>query len=60
VDRKLDSLGLGAGDRAVIEEKIRETVPRPGRDWELYCVKCIPEIEGEKKRSRIPCPPSED
>jgi hypothetical protein len=50
VDRKLDALDLGAGERDVVEEKIKKKVPRPGKDWELYCVKCIPEIEGEKKR----------
>jgi len=50
VDRKLDILGLDAGEREAIVEKIQETVPRPGKDWELYCVKCIPEIEGQSKR----------
>ena len=50
VDRKLDSLDLEPGERDSLEQEIRKQVPRPGKDWALYCVKCIPEIEGENKR----------
>jgi len=49
VDRKLDALDLEPGERDSLEEKIRERVPRPEKDWALYCVKCIPEIEGESR-----------
>ena len=51
-DKKLDALDLGPAERDAIEEKIKAKVPRPNKDWELYCVKCIPEIEGEKKRPK--------
>ena len=50
VDRKLDALDLAPAERDAVEEQIKNKVPRPGKDWGLYCVKCIPEIEGEKKR----------
>lgn len=50
VDRKLDALDLEPGERDSLEQEIKGRVPRPGKDWALYCVKCIPEIEGENKR----------
>lgn len=50
-DKKLDALNLEPAQRDAIEKKIKEKVPRPNKDWELYCVKCIPEIEGEKNKA---------
>ena len=52
VDKKLDALDLTPDERHSLEQEIKEQVPRPGKDWALYCVKCIPEIEGESRAGK--------
>jgi len=45
VDKKLNHLNLNAEERKRIELKISETVPRPGQDWALWSVTCIPRYD---------------
>ena len=45
VDRKLKRLTLKPQERQKIESIISETVPRPGRDWSLWSVTCIPRYD---------------
>jgi hypothetical protein len=45
VDKKLNKLGISVQDRKTIEAKISETVPRPGEDWALWSVTCIPRYD---------------
>ena len=42
---KLDDLGLEFEVRAFIEAALAETVPKPGDDWALWGVKCIPQYD---------------
>ena len=42
---KLDALGLEFDVRAFIEAVLAETVPKPGDDWALWGVKCIPQYD---------------
>ena len=42
VDQKLDSLALSPEVRNGIEQQILKEVPRPGGDWALWGVTCIP------------------
>lgn len=43
VDIKLDRLKLSTGKRNKIEAKISELVPRPGKEWSLWAVTCVPQ-----------------
>jgi hypothetical protein len=45
VDKKLNKLGISLQDRKIIEGKISKTVPRPGEDWALWSVTCIPRYD---------------
>ncbi|MBW2249794.1 MAG: hypothetical protein JRF60_03965 [Deltaproteobacteria bacterium] len=45
VDQKLEKLGLEEEVRQALEAQISEKVPRPGDDWALWGVTCIPEID---------------
>ena len=45
VDRKLNRLTLKPQERQKIESIISETVPRPGTDWALWSVTCIPRYD---------------
>jgi hypothetical protein len=45
VDKKLNKLGISVQDRKIIEAKISQTVPRPGEDWALWSVTCIPRYD---------------
>ena len=44
-EKKLDDLGLEIEVRAFIEAALAETVPKPGDDWALWGVKCIPQYD---------------
>jgi len=44
-DKKLDELKLAQEVRNQIEKEILEVVERPGPDWSLWCVKCIPKYD---------------
>ncbi len=43
VDKKLDCLKLSTGKRNKIEAEISELVPRPGEEWSLWAVTCVPQ-----------------
>jgi hypothetical protein len=43
--KKLDDLSLEIEVRAFIEAALAETVPKPGDDWALWGVKCIPQFD---------------
>ena len=45
VDTQLENLNLDEGVCREIEEQIAERVPRPGKDWALWGVTCIPHID---------------
>ncbi len=45
VDKKLNRLGLNQETRLAIELQIAETVPRPGANWALWGVTCIPRYD---------------
>ena len=45
VDRQLDILGLEKPLRENLEKEISRTVPRPGEEWALWGVTCIPRFE---------------
>ncbi len=45
VDQKLEKLGLEGEVQQALEAQILEKVPRPGDDWALWGVTCIPEID---------------
>ena len=45
VDKKLSHLSLDPKEKEKIEYIISETVPRPGEDWALWSVTCIPQID---------------
>ena len=45
VDQKLEKLGLEQEAQQAIEAQIAEKVPRPGDDWALWGVTCIPRID---------------
>lgn len=45
VDKKLDHLPLNPAERKKIESKISKTVSRPGHDWALWSVTCIPRYD---------------
>ena len=45
VDRKLDLLSLSVDVRYAIERQILKEVPRPGEDWALWGVTCIPRYD---------------
>ena len=45
VDKRLNRLGLDDETRAMIESQVAETVPRPGKDWALWGVTCIPHYD---------------
>jgi hypothetical protein len=45
VDKKLDSLALAPDVRSAIERQILKEVPRPGEDWALWGVTCIPRYD---------------
>ena len=42
---KLDHLGLELEVRTFIEAALAETVPKPGDDWALWGVTCIPQYD---------------
>ena len=44
-DFVLDQLALPPEDRESIEEQLTEKIPRPGCDWALWGVTCIPRYE---------------
>ncbi|MBW2066106.1 MAG: hypothetical protein JRJ03_14400 [Deltaproteobacteria bacterium] len=44
-DKKLEELKLAEEVRKEIEKEILEVVERPGPDWSLWCVKCIPRYD---------------
>jgi 2'-5' RNA ligase len=45
VDQKLEKLGLEEEVQQALEAQISEKVPRPGDDWPLWGVTCIPKID---------------
>jgi hypothetical protein len=45
VDEKLDNLGCASDARRRIETEIAKTVPRPGAQWALWGVTCIPRYD---------------
>ena len=45
VDKKLDFLALRPDVRNTIERQIIKEVPRPGKDWALWGVTCIPRYD---------------
>ena len=45
VKKNLDQLGLELEVRASIEAVLAETVPKPGDDWALWGVTCIPQYD---------------
>ena len=45
VDKKLDSLKLTTGKRNKIEAEISKLVPRPGEEWSLWAVTCMPRFD---------------
>ena len=45
VDQKLEKLGLEEEVQQALEAQISEKVPRPGDDWALWGVTCIPRID---------------
>ena len=45
VDQKLKSLGLDEATYHKLESQLIEIVPRPGEDWALWGVTCIPHID---------------
>ena len=45
VDRKLDLLCLSVDVRYAIERQILKEVPRPGENWALWGVTCIPKYD---------------
>ena len=45
VDQKILTLGLEEEVRQALEAQISEKVPRPGDDWALWGVTCIPHID---------------
>jgi hypothetical protein len=45
VDKKLEHLKLDPEVRKKIEAEISEAVPRPGDDWALWSVTCIPRYD---------------
>ena len=45
VEQKLEKLGLEEEVQQALEAQISEKVPRPGDDWALWGVTCIPEID---------------
>ena len=45
VDSKLKRLGVGPAEKSAIEAQISEKVPRPGDDWSMWAVTCIPRFD---------------
>jgi hypothetical protein len=45
VDKKLDRLRLTPSLRSRVEADISQTVSRPGEDWALWGVTCIPRFD---------------
>jgi hypothetical protein len=45
VDQALAKLGLEETAKQALEVQIAEKVPRPGDDWALWGVTCIPQID---------------
>jgi len=45
VDKALSGLALDEAARAAIEAQVAETVPKPGYDWALWGVTCIPRFD---------------
>jgi hypothetical protein len=45
LDQKILRLGLEEEVRQALEAQISEKVPRPGDDWALWGVTCIPHID---------------
>ena len=45
VDKKLDRLGLNTRQRNQIESDLSQKVSRPGKDWALWGVTCIPHFD---------------
>jgi len=45
VDQKFEKLGLKEQVQQALETQICEKVPRPGEDWALWGVTCIPQID---------------
>ena len=45
VDRRLAGLELAPDTKAAIEAQICQKVPRPGHEWAMWAVTCIPRYE---------------
>lgn len=45
VDRRLERLGLEPHTREALEREISRKVPRPGEEWALWGVTCIPRFD---------------
>ena len=45
VDRRLDQLDLDTDSIAAIEKEISFKIPRPGDEWALWGVTCIPRFD---------------
>jgi hypothetical protein len=45
VDQALSGLQLDAAARAAVEAQVAETVPKPGCEWALWGVTCIPHYD---------------
>ena len=45
MDRHLDTLGLERHSRNALEQEISQKVPRPGDEWALWGVTCIPHFD---------------
>ena len=48
VDKKLNFLALSPDIRNSIEHQILKEVPRPGEDWALWGVTCIPRYDSQE------------
>ena len=45
VDQQLDTFGLEQHFRYTLEQEISHKVPRPGDEWALWGVTCIPQFD---------------
>jgi len=45
VTRKLDQLNLNAAVREAVEDEISQKIPKPGAEWSLWAVTCIPRYD---------------
>lgn len=49
IERRLNQLGLTPETRAAVEAQLAACIPRPGDEWALWGVTCIPHFDCEEK-----------